>query len=73
VVEEKMCCSVSGVVEGGHGFSPFGEIIDCHDDVFVSIARWWGASHEVYSPFAKGASSNDWVEKSRSCSHFVGI
>jgi hypothetical protein len=55
VVKEKMCCSVSGVVEGGHGFDPLGEVIDCHDDVFVSITRWRVASHEVDAPFAKGA------------------
>jgi hypothetical protein len=54
VVKEKMHCCVSGVVEGRHGFSPLGEVIDCHDDVFVSISRWRVASHEVYAPFAKG-------------------
>ena len=59
MVKEKMCCSVSGVVEGGHGFNSLGEIIDCHNDLFVSISRWRVASHEVYTPFAKGADSND--------------
>jgi hypothetical protein len=73
VVKEKMRCSVSNVVEGGHGFNPFSEIIDFHDNVFVSIARWRVASNEVYDPFAKGVGSNDWVEKSRWCSLFVGI
>jgi hypothetical protein len=73
VVEEKTCYSFSGVFEGGYSFSPFSEIIDCHDDVFVSIARWQVANHEVYAPFAKGARSNDWVEKSRWCSRFFGI
>jgi hypothetical protein len=38
VVKEKTCCSVSGVVEGGHSFSPFGEVIDSHNNVFVTIA-----------------------------------
>jgi hypothetical protein len=61
VVEEKMGCGLGGVVEGRHGFYPLGEVIDCHDDVFVSIAGWRVASHEVYAPFAKGANSDDWV------------
>jgi hypothetical protein len=73
VIKEKMCCSVSGVVEGGHGFSPFCEVIDCDDDVFVSIAGWGVTSHQVDAPFTKGANSNDWVEKSRWCSCFVSI
>jgi hypothetical protein len=73
MVKEKMRCSVSDVVKGGHGFNPFGKITDCDNDVFVSIAIWRVASHEVYAPFSKGACNNDWVEKSRWCSWFVGI
>ena len=65
MVKEKMCCNVKGVVEGGHGLIPLGEIIDFHEYVFVSIARWRVVSHEVYAPFSKGANSSEWVEKSR--------
>jgi hypothetical protein len=61
VIKEKMCCSVGGVVEVRHGFSPLGEVIDCNDDVFVSIAGWRFSSHEVYAPFAEGASGDDRV------------
>jgi hypothetical protein len=73
VVKEKMRCSVSGVVEGGHSFGPFCEVIDHVNNVFVSIAGWGITSHEVYAPFTKWASSNDWVKKSRWCSCFVGV
>jgi hypothetical protein len=73
VIKEKMCCSVSGVVEGRHGFSPFFEVIDCNNNVFVSITRWGVTSHEVNAPFTKGVCSNDWVVKIRWCSCFVGI
>jgi hypothetical protein len=59
VVKEKMCRSVSGVVEGRHGFNPLGEVINCNDDVFFFIAGWRVASHEVYASFAKGVRSND--------------
>jgi hypothetical protein len=54
-----MCCGVSGVVEGGHGFVPLGEVIDCQNNVLVSIFGWRVASHEVNAPFAKGADSDD--------------
>jgi hypothetical protein len=68
VIKEKMHCSVSGVVEGGHGLNPFCEVIDCDNNVFVAIAGWGITSHEVDAPFTKGAYNNDWVEKSRWCS-----
>jgi hypothetical protein len=38
VIKEKTCCGVSGVVEGRHGFNPFCEVIDCDNNIFVSIA-----------------------------------
>jgi hypothetical protein len=65
VAKEKKGHSVSGVVEGRHGFDPFGEVIDYHDDVLVPISRWRVASHEVYAPFAKGANNDDWVKQTR--------
>jgi hypothetical protein len=61
VIEEKTRCSVYGVVEGRYGFDPFSKVIHFHDDVLVSISGWRVASHEVYAPFAKGASSDDWM------------
>ena len=73
VIKEKMHCSVSGVIEGGYSFCPFCEVINCENNVFVSIVGWGVTSHEVNAPFTKGASSNDWVEKRRWCLCFVGI
>jgi hypothetical protein len=73
VVEEKMHCCVSGVVEGGHSFGPFGEVIDSDNNVFVTIARGGITSHKVNAPFTKGACSNDRVKKSRGSAGFVGI
>ena len=73
MIKEKTCCSVSGVVKGRHGFNPLCEVIDCENNVFVSITGWGITSHEVDAPFTKGAYSNDWVEKSRWCSCFVGV
>jgi hypothetical protein len=73
VVEEKMRCGVSGVVEGGHSFSPFGEVIDSHNNVFVTIAGGGITSHKVNAPFTKGACGNDRVKKSGGSAGFVGI
>ena len=73
MMKEKLCCHVNDVVEGGHGFSPFCEVINCDNNVFVSIVGWGITSHEVDAPFTKGACSNDRVDKSRWCSCFVGI
>jgi hypothetical protein len=73
VVEEKTRCSVSGVVEGGHSFSPFGEVIDSDHNVFVTIAGGGITSHKVNAPFTKGACSNDRVKESGGSSSFVGI
>jgi hypothetical protein len=73
VVKEKTRCSVSGVVEGGHGFSPFGEVINGDNNVFVTIAGGGITSHKVNAPFTKGACSNDRVKKSRGSTSFVGI
>jgi hypothetical protein len=73
VVEEKMHCSVNGVVEGGHSFSPFGEVINSDNNVFVTIAGGGITSHKVNAPFTKGACSDDRVKKSGGSPGFVGI
>jgi hypothetical protein len=73
VVEEKTRCGVSGVVEGGHRFCPFGEVIDYDNNVFVTIVGGGVTSHEVDAPFTKRVGSDDWMKKSRWCSGFVGV
>jgi hypothetical protein len=72
VVKEEMHCSVSGVVESGHSFSPFGEVINGDNDVFAAIDRGGITSHEV-APFTKRADSNDRVKKNRGSVGFVGV
>jgi hypothetical protein len=73
VVKEKTCCSVSGVVEGGHSFCPFGEVINDDNDVFVTIAGGGITSHEFDAPFTKRVGGNDRVKKSRGSSGFIGV
>jgi hypothetical protein len=64
VVKEKTRCSVSGVVESGHSFGPFGEVINGDNNVFVTIAGGGITSHKFDAPFTKRARSNDRVKKS---------
>jgi hypothetical protein len=65
VVKEKTHCGVNNVVEGGHSFFPFGEVINCDNNVFVTIAGGGITSHEVDAPFTKRVDSDDWMKKSR--------
>jgi hypothetical protein len=73
MVKEKTRCCVSGVVESGHSFDPFGEVINDDNDVFVTIARGGITSHEVDAPFTKRVGSKDRVEKSGGSPGFVGV
>jgi hypothetical protein len=73
VVNEKTRCSVSGVVESGHSFGPFSEVINGDNNVFVTIAGGGITSHKVDAPFTKRAGSNDRVKKGGGSSIFVGI
>jgi hypothetical protein len=56
MVEDKMCCCVSGSFETGYSFDPFGKVIYFHDNVLVSITGCRMTSHEFYAPFAEGST-----------------
>jgi hypothetical protein len=73
VVKEKACCSVSSVVESGHSFDPFGEVINGYNNVFVTIVGGGITSHKVNGPFTKRVGSNDRMKKSGGSSGFVGV
>jgi hypothetical protein len=73
VVKEKMHCSVSGVVESGHRFCPFGEVINDNHNVFVAIAGGGITSHKVDASFIKMVGSNGRVKKSGGSSGFIGV
>jgi hypothetical protein len=73
MVKEKTCCSVSGVVESGHRFGPFGEVINGDNNVFVTIVGGGITSHKFDAPFTKRVGSNDRVKKSGGSSGFVGV
>jgi hypothetical protein len=73
VVKEKTRCSVNGVVEGGHSFCPFGEVINGDNNVFVTIAGGGITSHEFNAPFTKRANSDDRMKKSGGSLGFIGV
>jgi hypothetical protein len=73
VIKEKVRCSVSGIVESGHSFGPFGEVINSDNNVFVTIVGGGITSHEVDAPFTKGVGRNDRVKKSGGCPGFIGV
>jgi hypothetical protein len=73
VVKEETRYNVSGVVESGHSFGPFGEVINGDNDVFVTIAGGGITSHEVDAPFTKRVGNNDRVKKSGGSVDFVGV
>lgn len=51
MIKEEEGCSSCGVIECGHGFSSFGEIVNNHDNILMVIRRWGSALHKVNSPF----------------------
>ena len=61
MVEKETGSSLSGAVEGGHGFCPFGEVIDDDNDVLMAVPRCGSTLHEVYGPLTKGTNSDNWV------------
>ena len=61
MVEKEMGSSFSDTVEGGHGFRPFGEVINGNNGVLMVVRRWGSTLHEVDGPLAKGTNGDDWV------------
>jgi hypothetical protein len=51
-----MCRCVGRIVECGHCFSPFGEVVNDDYNVLVSIVGWRVACHEINAPFTEGAN-----------------
>ena len=63
MVKEKEGCSGCRIVEHRHSFSPFSEIVNRYDDIFVVTSRWWSTFHKVDDPFTKRTSCDDRVER----------
>lgn len=52
VKEDKGCGSCYGI-ERWHDLNPFGKVINCHDNIFMVINRWWLTLHKVNGLFTK--------------------
>jgi hypothetical protein len=61
MIEKEEGCCIFHIFESRNDFIPFGEVVNKHNDVLVSIARWGVACHEVNAPFLEWSDCNDWV------------
>lgn len=61
MIKEEPDNSLDGVIECGHSFSPFCEVVDRNDNVFVVVIGGGATFHKVNAPLTKWANSNDWV------------
>ena len=62
MVKEELCNSGGYAVNVRHGFRPFGEVVDCYNDVFVALGGGCETIHVVNGPLVEGAYSNDEVQ-----------
>jgi hypothetical protein len=49
------------IVESRNGFIPFGEIINSHNNVLVTITLWGVACHKFHAPFVEWIDCNDYM------------
>ena len=54
MVEEESHYCFTFAIKCGHGLGPLGEVIDCHNDVFMIVGRDGFYCHEVDFPLAEG-------------------
>ena len=62
MVKEEACCGFSFAIKCGHGLFPLSEVINCHNDVFMTISRNGVDCHEVDCPFVEGPDCDYRVE-----------
>lgn len=62
MVEEKLGVGYGQIIEGGHGFPPFGKVVDSDGDVLVATIGGRPTFHKFYAPFEKGSDRDDWME-----------
>ena len=54
MVEEEACCCFTFAIKFGHFLGPFSEVINCHNDLFMTVGRDKVDCHEVDFPFVEG-------------------
>ena len=50
MVEEEACHCSTFAIKCGHGLGPLSEVIDCHNDVFMTVGLGRVDCHEVEGP-----------------------
>ena len=55
MVEEEACCCFTFLIKCGHGLGPLSEVIDFHNDVFMTIGRGRVDFYEIDHPFSEWA------------------
>ena len=54
MVKEETCLVFTFLIECAHGLGPLSELINNHDDIFMTIGQGRVDCHEVDFPFAEG-------------------
>ena len=58
MVEEEAHCCFTFAIKCGHGLDQLSEVIDCHNDVFMTVGQDRVDCHEVDFPFAETLDCN---------------
>ena len=59
MVEKEACHHFTFAIKCGHGLDPLSEVINFHNDVFMTVGRGMVYCHEVNLPFAEGTVFDD--------------
>jgi hypothetical protein len=61
IIEKEVGHHIFCIVESRHGFSPFGEVVNKQNYVFVTVSRWGVACNGLNASFVEGVGCNGWV------------
>jgi hypothetical protein len=54
-MSSRVCC----IVEGGHGFCPFGNVVENDYNILVPIVGWGIKIHEINAPLIEVANGDN--------------
>ena len=54
MVKEESCHCFTFAIKCGHGLNPLSEVINSHDDIFMTVGQGRVDCHEVNFPFVEG-------------------
>jgi hypothetical protein len=71
LIKNEKCCSFPIISEHWHSLSPFGEVVDDHDNVMMPPSRSQIACHKIHPPLGDRANSNNEEHGSVMHAHFL--